>query len=135
LFLFIGDGPGLQQVANLTMQRLNAVWGSGPSDIIVVGDWDEILHFNGSAWSEMESGTLAQLYGVWGNSASNVYAVGTQGTILHYNGTAWSAQDSRTSMDLYSVWGPPSGFPVWAGGSGSQILSLDYRNYTPLIVR
>jgi photosystem II stability/assembly factor-like uncharacterized protein len=125
----------VQQATDLTVQRLNAVWGSGPSDIFAVGDWGVILHFNGTAWTVMNSDSLAHLYGVWGNSATNVYAVGSEGIIFHYNGAAWSAENSHTTMDLYSVWGPPGGFPVWAAGSGSQILVLEYRTYLVNVIR
>lgn len=118
-----------------TIQRLNAAWGSGPNDIYAVGDWGVILHFNGIQWSARSSGTYAHLYGVWGTSASNVYAVGSEGTILHYNGSVWSPENSHSDMDLYAVWGLPGGWPVWAGGSGSQILVREYRTFVPDVNR
>ena len=118
-----------------TIQRLNAVWGSDPNDIFAVGDWGVILHFNGAAWSVMNNASLAHLYGVWGTSASNVYAVGSEGTILHYNGSVWSPENSHSDMDLYAVWGLPEGWPVWAAGSGSQILVREFRAFVPDVNR
>jgi hypothetical protein len=49
-----------------------------------VGSNGAILHYDGSAWSSMNSRTRRELSGVWGASGSDVYAVGEYGTILHY---------------------------------------------------
>ncbi len=124
------NGSAWVPVASIpTLQRLNAVWGSGANDIFAVGDWGTILHYNGTAWSLMNSGVFTHLYDVWGSSASNVYTVGSEGTVLHYDGVGWSGENVQTSMDLYAVWGAPEGLPVWAGGSGNQILVLEYRTW------
>lgn len=62
---------------------LTAVWGSGPDDVFVVGYQGRVLHFDGAAWSAMESGTTASLFGVWGSGRGRVYAVGSS-LILRY---------------------------------------------------
>jgi len=97
------------------------VWGNSESDVFAVGDYGTVLHYNGSAWSEMSSGTTDHLNDVWGNSGSDVFAVGDSGTVLHYNGSAWSAMSSGTTDYLYGVWGS-SGSDVFAVGSSGAIL-------------
>ena len=106
-----------------TSKTLYGVWGSSSTDIFAVGPvnysvwgyptvycsgWDNestILHYNGSAWSDMDVDASACLYSVWGTSTDDVFAVGTNGTILHYNGTSWSAMASGTTRHLEAVWG------------------------------
>ena len=71
----------------LTQSALNAVWGSGASDVWAVGSQGVILHYNGTAWAaDGKSGTVTQnsLLGVWGSGPQDVWASGGGGTILHY---------------------------------------------------
>jgi hypothetical protein len=85
------------------------VWGSSPSDVFAVGKFGRIRHFDGTTWTEMESGTDKFLFGVWGTSPSDVYAVGEGGTILHYDGASWSPMESGTEIELWEIWGISSG--------------------------
>jgi len=89
----------------LPYRDLNGVWGSSGSDVFAVGYesddypgivYNNIWHYDGSAWSAMESGIEAVLYGVWGSSGTDVFAVGTDvtedwdignGIVLHYGET------------------------------------------------
>ena len=76
------------------------VWGNTANDIYVLshsgcmvqGGEDDmnILHYDGTGWSQMDIGVSTPLYDIWGSSGSNVFAVGDSGTIVHYNGTAWT---------------------------------------------
>jgi hypothetical protein len=59
-----------------TTQSLYDAWGTGPTDVFVVGGSGKILRYNGSSWSAMTSGTTNWLYGVWGTNSTNVFAVG-----------------------------------------------------------
>jgi hypothetical protein len=72
------------------------VWGSSDGDVFATGEYGTILHYDGQAWSPMESGTTYGLESVWGSSGSDVVAVGWGATILHYDGKAWSDMNSRT---------------------------------------
>jgi hypothetical protein len=99
---------------------LEGVWGSSATDVFAVGGAGTILHYNGSAWSEMASGTTNYLVGVWGSSATDVFAVGYLGTIVHYNGSAWSEMTSGTTNYLVGVWGS-SATDVFAVGEGGTI--------------
>ena len=44
------------------------------------------FHYDGNAWTEMDSGTEVVLQNVRGSSATDVFALGSSGTILHYGG-------------------------------------------------
>ncbi len=127
------------------------VWGSGPEDIYVVGFNGNILHFDGNAWTNMNSGTSENLYGVWGyvlkdtNGAivrQDVFVVGENGVILRFNGTTWQSQlvfftdpandnsESAVTDDIYDIWGiPPTDVTseptVIAVGANGLIVAYD----------
>jgi hypothetical protein len=82
--------PTWSAMPTLSKDALWGVWGSGPSDVYVVGDGGTILHHDGRKptgfpwWTAMKSSVGNTLYGVWGSGASDVFVVGDRGTILHY---------------------------------------------------
>ena len=102
-----------------------AVWGSGPNDVWIGGTRGTLLHWDGSAWTNVPSGTTNTLRAIWGSGPSDVWAVGDSGTALHWDGAAWSAAAVPTvagadgPSDLSSVWvdGPTD---AWAVGIASQ---------------
>ncbi len=108
-------------MADFLPSTLYAVWSSSSNDVFVTYDSGNILHYNGSTWSNMSSGTSNILLGLWGSSGSDIFAVGYSGTILHYNGSAWSTMTSGTSERFNSVWGS-SASDVFAVGSNGTIL-------------
>jgi hypothetical protein len=74
-----------------------------------------MAHWNGSAWSSVDSGVTNLLYGIWGRASNDVWAVGYSGTILHYDGTNWSEVDAGTTDTLRDVWAAAPD-DVWAVG-------------------
>lgn len=102
-------------------RSLYGVWGSGPTDVWVVGDVGTTLHWNGYGWTASRRETPQALLAVWGSSASDVWGVGTHGTIRHWTGSVWSAIPSPTDQSLRSVWGSGPG-DVWAVGDQGVIL-------------
>lgn len=79
--------------------HLTGAWGSSASDVFAVGDGGVILHYDGRAWSPMQSG---------------------QGTLLHYDGSSWRPAPTGTTEPLYTVWG--AGAEVFVVGRGGTIL-------------
>ena len=69
-----------------TTAYLFDVWGSSSSDVFAVGvSYDSttkqskpvILHYNGTSWSEIDTGmTVGSLNGVWGSASNDVFVVG-----------------------------------------------------------
>lgn len=69
------------------------VWGSGASDIYVVGrrtQWStpgngRIYHFDGSTWQQLtEVGSIPVVRDVWGSGPQDVWFSLADGTLLHY---------------------------------------------------
>ncbi|WP_207689828.1 hypothetical protein [Desulfonema limicola] len=105
------------------------IWGSAADNVFAVDISGLILHYDGTAWTETDSGTGNDLNAVWGSSENDVFAAGNNGIILHYDGTAWTETDSGTDIDLYAVWGS-SGNNVFAAGENGIILHYDGTAWT-----
>jgi hypothetical protein len=81
------------------------IWGSGASDVYVVGQPGLIYHFDGASWSRQTSPTSVALTSVWGDTQSGrIYVTGHDGVILSSLGDGnWSLMSSGTGEDLYDV--------------------------------
>lgn len=98
---------------------LVGIWGSADDDVYVVGSQkNAVLHYNGSAWNEVETPSRTFLNAVWGSSAENIFAVGNQGPILHFNGSQWIEQE--TPLPTY----PPSELYGVCGLNDSNIFAV-----------
>jgi len=64
---------------------IRAMWSSGDTFTIAVGDRGMILQWDGSMWKPMTSGVTTTLRAIFGTSPNNLYAVGEGGTVLHYS--------------------------------------------------
>lgn len=75
-------------------RSLYKVWGTGPDNLYVVGEYGTIWHKTGDTWALESDPPLAQgtLFTVHGCNASEVYAVGGQ-DILRSGGGAWEKLD------------------------------------------
>jgi hypothetical protein len=104
------------------LQGFNGVWGSGATDVWVVGYEGQIFHWDGTVWSPVPSGSPAALNSVWGSGSLNVWVVGDGGEILHWNGAAWSAVASGTVQSLNGTWGSGVDGGLWAVGHGGTVL-------------
>ncbi|MBN2272123.1 MAG: hypothetical protein JXN61_16030 [Sedimentisphaerales bacterium] len=62
--------------------NLTGISGTSAQNVYMVGVGGRIIHFDGSEWSEMDSGTTNLLHGVWVSETGTVFAVGLNGTIL-----------------------------------------------------
>jgi photosystem II stability/assembly factor-like uncharacterized protein len=111
------------------------VWGSAATDVFMLGhtgsifkggyDDRKILHYDGTGWTNKDTGVLDHLHGIWGSSAQNIIAVGERGAIIRYDGSGWSAMEAdnnrTTPQNLKAVWGS-SGSDCYAVGDGGTIL-------------
>jgi hypothetical protein len=89
--------------AGLTTTTLRAVGGSSATDVWITGDAGVILHYNGTAWSELTRVVGTSLLGVTSGSASSVAIVGTNGTLLNYTGSAF-ALSPQAGLPIYGIW-------------------------------
>ena len=119
-----------QDAADLPKSSLIAVWGSSSKDVWAVGDAGTILHFDGKAWTQVESGTTESLLGVVGHGPDDVWAVGEKATMLHFDGKTWTADTSKESVENMSLLGVWTGAKsdVWVSGVDGSIGLL--RHYT-----
>jgi hypothetical protein len=84
---------------------LNDVWGSSATGFYAVGEGGTVLFYNGSSYSEMDTGVANTLSSIWADSLSNVYSVGDSGTVINYNGTSWQSIDpGMGNRPLKGVW-------------------------------
>src|SRR5262249_4379700 len=89
------DGSAWTIVPSGTSNTLFGVWGSGPSDVWAVGQFDTALHWDGSAWTNIPTGMVATA-GVWGSAPDDVWAAGSSVTMMHWDGSAWTSVVSGT---------------------------------------
>jgi hypothetical protein len=93
------------------------VWGSGASDVWVAGD-STLLHFDGSAWSNVPMvGELALMrsavpsvnglfpVGLWGSGPKDIYLGGDGGRIARFDGASWHVMQTPTTHRVMSISG------------------------------
>ncbi len=93
---------------------LYGAFGSGPTDLWLVGVGGTILHGDGRDWSLTDLVGSA-LRGGWAASPCDAWAVGDNGAIARWDGTGWNASAVAT-VSLAAAWGA-SASDVWAVGS------------------
>lgn len=97
-----GRGPGVAHFngtkwivqnifASFYNSKLTAIWGTSSNDLWAVGYYGLIVHYNGTSWTQINSGTTMGLIDVWGNSKTNIYFAGGSddggtGILFHFNG-------------------------------------------------
>lgn len=103
---------------------LNNVIALDPNHVWAVGDKGAILFFDGSRWSQQESGAESTyaLRGVSALDPNHVWAVGDGGQILFYNGGGWQIQigGSGQASTLRGVHAVDQSH-VWAVGENGKI--------------
>ena len=108
---------------------LSGVWGLASDDVFAVGSRGTILHYDGTKWSQMQSGTKNNLEGVWGTASDDVFTVGDGGTILHYDGDKWSSMKGGKDELFLSVGGtgPDDVYAVGQGSGGTGGVGIIFR--------
>lgn len=128
---------------NATPIDLHAVWGTSIDNIYAVGDDFSLLHYNGSTWSEVDTGlsipstsddTEDDFNAVWGTTPDNVFVVGDQGTVWHFDGQRWSkpllpAMYADTAFR--AVWGTSKN-SVFIGGEDGATMHFDGEHWIGL---
>jgi hypothetical protein len=130
------DGALWSVVASGTSQALYGAWGSGPDDVWAVGEdcWsidtadmietacspDNLMHWNGTAWSVLTTSWGGPAVDLWGSGPSDIWALvlgywTIQPTLQHWDGSAWSARILGSNMN--GIWGSGAD-DVWAVGAG-----------------
>lgn len=107
------------------------VFGFAADDVYAVGDGGAFLHFDGTAWTALDSNTSKTLWGIWGTGPSDLWLVGGsisdgRPTIRHWNGQESEVHelDGVALADrvhaLFKVWG--HGSDVYAVGQAGTVV-------------
>ncbi len=101
---------------------LNAVGGTSPTDVYLVGDNATILHGSGTTWNTQTNPALTntRLLAFWAVGPGDLYVVGGNNTVLHNPGSGWVDQTTVSTTELRGVWGVTG--HIWAVGSAGTIL-------------
>jgi hypothetical protein len=108
----------------------NAVAGSAPENVFIVGDQGTILHWDGVTLAPEASGTAANLRGVAVVDETLAYAVGEQGTVLSRQAGVWALLPPLTTAVLNAVWASAD-YAVVVGEQGT-ILHLGQSGWQPV---
>jgi hypothetical protein len=127
-FWVVGDGIILRNKggtwSSLTTQAsLWDVRGSGPSDIYATGAG--ALHYDGTAWSNLDVPNRLQIWSVWPTARGDVWGAGDNGTLVHYHeledgGPSWTAETPGFQNWVSAVWAL-NAEEAWAVGPGGAI--------------
>lgn len=124
-----------------------AVWGSGATDLHVVGSRTEIVDnpdgsamsvshvvaarsSDGTTWTLSTPAVKANdegyghLLAVWGSGPTDVFAAGTRGTVIRFDAANWAEMNSATTENLNALSGT-GGADVFAVGEAGAIVHYD----------
>lgn len=110
---------------DVSFYEARAIWGRAPDDIWVVGYYN-LMHWDGSRWSEVFTPGEGTLYAVHGTSDGQIVAVGDNGRIIRYNPNlvepSWVYDTSPTQAHLYGLYSDGRADHMVAVGSDGMML-------------
>ncbi len=118
------DGATFTELGVGISQDLIGIWGTGPTDITVVGGRGtaEIAHYDGTSWTRAPASSLGGLNGVWTRRGDVVHVVGVRGTALRVDPQTLEilGQDPvPTTLELHAIFGDESGHILAFGANFS----------------
>jgi hypothetical protein len=114
-FTILGDGAVLPSA-------ILSIWGSSQDDVFLVGGDDGtgplVVHWDGAAWSRLDTGTTGDLWWVWSPGGDTVFFSGAAGRMVRYSrsaGTFTEEAIASASYVMFGTWGT-SETDVWSVG-------------------
>jgi hypothetical protein len=117
-----------------------AVWGSGPSDVWIVGLcqapklFGAAIHWDGSQWTPF---TLPEGFGaIWGTGPNDAWAIGSDtGDLFQWDGQSWTAVLTGQSSQHggTAIWGSSSS-DLWLGCDGDINADLPPTHWNGMVV-
>ncbi len=95
----------------ITSLPLYSVAATGANEVMAVGGAlldAVIIHWDGTAWSKMDTESAPGLHAIWTAAQDDVFAVGSEGAILHWDGNGWSRMETNETRTFNAVWGSDS---------------------------
>jgi hypothetical protein len=118
------DGTSWTRVgAGATSFPLRQIWGSGPNDIWAVGGFTggaeaAVVHWDGVAWTAVQTGAPGSVLGVFSPNPDKVYLVGRGGMIHRRSGGQWAGETSRNLSSINGVAAVSDGDVITAACGG-----------------
>lgn len=98
---------------------LLSIWGSSVSDVYAVGgdtgDGPMVVHYDGSAWTRLQTGERGNLWWVHGFPGGPIYMGGDGGMVLRYENDAFTKLTTPGTDTVFGIWGADP-TTVWAVG-------------------
>jgi hypothetical protein len=133
-------GTGSAYLFGVTAIAANDAWAVGSSCCVNYQQQTLVLHWDGTAWTQVPSPSIAplnnSLYAVSGVASNDVWAVGAYGAydnrqtlIEHWDGAQWSVSGTSRAGTLLGVTAlsPDKGWAVGYGGSSFSRQTLIMR--------
>ena len=123
------------RVNSLLTGAVTKIWGSSINDLYIVGDNGNIVHYNGSSWTKIESGTDVDIQDIWGITnnnndnfilcaASSAIGPGEHKILRISNSNSVDTISWISNLRVHSVW-MDSKYQLFACGDGMFIKSLN----------
>lgn len=104
------------------------VFGFSPTDIYVLGTFD-LVHYDGSEWTAVDTGLFGGDGEVWGTAADDIWVLPDDDTAAHFDGSTWELVEIDTIGDLSALWGLASD-DIWAAGSPGSVAHYNGERWT-----
>lgn len=125
---FCANGGSCWQNPAPTGANLYHAWGAC-GDAWVVGKGGELVHWDGTAFTEVPSGVTADLFRISGTSPTDVWFAGDVGTMLHWDGTSLKPVPLPADVvaPMIAVWAstPTDAWALGAVQGGTTFLHWD----------
>ncbi len=137
-----GSGTSFsQQTLPSTVPILNWVHGTGPDDVWVGGVQGTLLHFDGTAWTDLSLPVDEAIWGLYAVASDDVYAVGGTSAwggdtamAMHFDGAEWSEIPIPSELggptNLFKVHGV-SATEIWMVGVGGVAMVGSGLDFAP----
>jgi photosystem II stability/assembly factor-like uncharacterized protein len=115
-------------LGSLHGETIEAIWGSGPSDVYLVGQDGLVIHYDGQKWARIGVDVLKNgtVYDVTGTSSKDVWFATSGVGAVHFDGAHWVPMKGGTSCcGLHAI--SPSN--VW-GASAASVDHYDGKTWS-----
>lgn len=130
LTVAIPSEPGTRWMADtLSRPTFRSVWGRTEDDLYAAEFLGLLYHWDGSAWTRVESGDSPVMYDIGGSADGDLLVAGGSKGIFHYDGSTWSRYPTDSS--IFGVWAA-SATDAFAVGFEGAVLRYDGTDWLPM---
>jgi hypothetical protein len=118
----MNTGAWMPSMPPMPAGDLYSVHGTSPTDVWVTGE--KTWHWDGTAWTQSNTGTTDYFLAIHAIAPDDVWGVGVGGAARRWDGTAWTNFPAGVNQSLYALWAR-AGNDVWAAGEMGVILHFN----------